>query len=268
MRVGTFNLLHGLAPVDGPPDGSVDTDRLRAAVASLDTDLLGLQEVDVAQPRSDGVHQVRECATALDAAWWCFAPSVLGVPGEAGWRSATSADDTGDHCAQPHYGVGLVSRLPVLRHAVTRFTAAPLSLPLLVPSSPRPRVLLVRDEPRAAIAAVVETAAGPVTVVTAHLSFVPGWNVRQLRALRARLASWPRPLLLLGDLNLPWGLPARLTGWQSLLDAPTYPAAAPRIQFDHVLADGLPAAVVNEAVATVHSLPVSDHAAATVDLPL
>lgn len=268
MRVGTFNLLHGLAPGDGPPDGSVDTDRLRAAVASLGTDLLGLQEVDVAQPRSGRVHQVRECAAALDAAWWCFAPAVLGVPGEPGWRSASSADDSRDHTVQPHYGVGLVSRLPVLRHAVTRFAAAPLSLPLLVPSAPRPRVLMVRDEPRAAIAAVVETQAGPISVVTAHLSFVPGWNVRQLRALRTRLASWPRPLLLLGDLNLPWNLPARLTGWKSLLDAPTYPSVAPRIQFDHVLADGLPAAVTDEAVATVHSLAVSDHAAVTVDLAL
>jgi endonuclease/exonuclease/phosphatase family metal-dependent hydrolase len=38
---------------------------------------------------------------------------------------------------------------------------------------------------------------------------------------------------------------------------------SPRVQLDHVLADGLAGA----ARATVHRLPVSDHAALTVDLP-
>ena len=42
MRLATFNLLHGRSPADGV----VDPDRLVAAVASLDADVLALQEVD------------------------------------------------------------------------------------------------------------------------------------------------------------------------------------------------------------------------------
>jgi endonuclease/exonuclease/phosphatase family metal-dependent hydrolase len=40
------------------------------------------------------------------------------------------------------------------------------------------------------------------------------------------------------------------------------------VQLDHVLADGLTADQVTGAVAEVHLLPVSDHAAVTVDLDL
>jgi len=42
----------------------------------------------------------------------------------------------------------------------------------------------------------------------------------------------------------------------------------PRVQLDHVLADGLTGEQRAGAVAEVHRLPVSDHAAVTVDLDL
>ena len=166
------------------------------------------------------------------------------------------------------YGVGLVSRLPVLEWRTTRFDPAPWSLPLLVPAEPRPRFVRVADEPRAAIAAVIEGPHGPVTVATAHLSFVPGYNVRQLRALRIWLAGLPRPLVLLGDFNLPGRIPARVTRWTPLVRGATYPSMRPRVQLDHVLADGLSAGVTATARPAVHLLPVSDHAAVSVDLDL
>ena len=138
----------------------------------------------------------------------------------------------------------------------------------MIPAEPRPQFIRVADEPRAAIAAVVEGEHGPFTVATAHLSFVPGYNVRQLRALRRWLAGLPRPLVLLGDFNLPGRLPARITGWTPLLAAKTYPVMKPRVQLDHVLADGLTSSQATSAAARVHALPVSDHAAVTVDLDL
>jgi endonuclease/exonuclease/phosphatase family metal-dependent hydrolase len=103
-----------------------------------------------------------------------------------------------------------------------------------------------------------------MTVATAHLSFVPGANARQLRAIRRRLAGWPRPLVLLGDFNLPGRLPARLTGMTRLAAVPTYPSWSPRIQFDHILGDGISGSRVGEVRA--EQLPVSDHCALSVEL--
>ena len=47
----------------------------------------------------------------------------------------------------------------------------------------------------------------------------------------------PAPRVLLGDLNLPGGLPRLFSGWHRLAVVPTYPAPVPRVQFDHVIAD-------------------------------
>ncbi|MCA0328528.1 MAG: endonuclease/exonuclease/phosphatase family protein [Actinobacteria bacterium] len=300
MRLATFNLLHGV-PVSGgmgeperdaqgrpiglPPVS--DDSALREAVALLDADVLGMQEVDVHQPRSGGAHQVRSAAEALGAAHWRFNPSVAGTPGVPGWVEATDAHmaavnpapavaagstaagmDDDSASSGPLYGVGLVSRLPVAEWRTTRFDPAPFSLPLLIPAEPRPQWVRVHDEPRAVVAAVVEGEHGPFTVATAHLSFVPGYNIRQLRALRTWLAGLPRPLVVLGDFNLPGRLPARITGWTPLLRQATYPSMKPRVQLDHVLVDGMSARQLASAAAQVRILPVSDHAAVTVDLDL
>jgi endonuclease/exonuclease/phosphatase family metal-dependent hydrolase len=304
VRLATYNLLHGVpvragvgepvrdgaGRVVGPP--LVEDDRaLRAAVAQLGADVLGLQEVDVDQPRSGHAHQVHAVAEALDAPFWRFAPSVVGTPGEDRWRAAGQEDEDAANPREltsdlqlrssdqgtvprpplgsttgPLYGVGLVSRLPVLSWRTTRLEPAPWSLPLLIPAEPRPRFIRVPDEPRAAIAAVVQGPRTVFTVATAHLSFVPGYNVRQLRELRRWLAGMPRPLVLLGDFNLPGSIPARVTGWTPLARGRTYPSTGPRIQFDHVLADGLTAHQQATAVAQIHLLPVSDHAAVSVDV--
>ena len=93
VRLATYNLLHGMTvlggvaepvrneagKVVGPPLVADDVP-LRRAVADLDADVIGLQEVDVHQPRSGLVHQVRSVAEALDAPHWHFAASVVGHP--------------------------------------------------------------------------------------------------------------------------------------------------------------------------------------------
>ena len=257
MRVGTYNLLHGVT-VLGPPR----PDALHAAVASLAADVLGLQEVDVEQPRSGGVGQAAVAARALGALDWRFAPGSAGTPGGR-TRSWSPVTGRAQPRSGPRYGVALLSRHPVRHWRSTVLPAAPLWLPLLVPGEPRPRLVPVRDEPRAALAAVVDGPAGPASIATTHLSFVPGWNLWQLRRLTRWLADLPRPLLLVGDLNLPGRLPARAAGMAQLATEATYPVWRPRVQLDHVLADGLDPGT---AWSQVHRLPVSDHAALTVDL--
>ena len=45
------------------------------------------------------------------------------------------------------------------------------------------KVLVVREEPRAAMVAQLDTPLGTLTVANTHLTFVPGWNRLQLRHL-------------------------------------------------------------------------------------
>ena len=265
VRLATFNLLHGTSTTDG----STDPAQLKAAVHELDADVLAMQEVDCAQPRSHLADQTALAAAATGARWRAFVPTVVGTPGEKGWRGWTAADGADvltEATGGPTYGIGLVCRRPVREWRVTRFAAAPGRLPLLVPTMGGTRVVLVPDEPRAAVAAVVDGPHGPFTVVATHLSFVPGFNVRQLRAIVRWTADLPRPALLLGDLNLPGALPARISRWRSLSSARTYPSYGPRVQLDHVLADGVdPAAVRSD---HAWRLPVSDHCALGVDVDL
>lgn len=225
MRLGTFNLMNGRSLTDG----LVDADRVHAVIAGLDADVLGLQEVDRGQDRSGHADLARIAADAMGAKQVLFVPAVVGTPGQS-FRIATDADQDG---TDPHYGVALVSRYPVAEWRVTRLPAAPLRSPILA----GPRLMLLDDEPRVLIAAVLETPIGRVTVATTHLSFVPGWNVRQLQLVKRALRAMPAPRVLLGDLNLPGGLPRLFSGWHRLAGVPTYPAPAPRVQFDHVLAD-------------------------------
>jgi endonuclease/exonuclease/phosphatase family metal-dependent hydrolase len=253
VRVATFNLLSGR----GVPDGAVRSDDLAAAFRTLDADVVGLQEVDRAQPRSDGTDQAACAAEALGARWWRFVPALEGTPGD---RWSASAADDGALVDGPTYGVALVSRYPVLSWRVRRFVPAPVGMPLLVPG--RRGLTHVPDEPRVAVAAVVDGPAGRFTAVAAHLSFVPGWNVRQLRALTRWARSFPGPRLLLGDLNLPGAVVRGVSRWSPLARVPTYPSWRPRVQFDHVLADR--PLLVSGAEAL--RLPVSDHCALAVEL--
>ena len=250
MRLATFNLLHGRSL----HDGAVHADRVAAAVAELDADVLGLQEVDRAQPRSGMLDLTAIAAGALGAGEHRFVAAVVGTPGETWAPWSPDAED-----GRPTYGIALVSRLPVLRWQITRLPAAPVRSPVYVPG-PGGGLLLLRDEPRVLVAAVVDAPDGPLTVATTHLSFVPGWNVRQLRAAVRALRALPAPRILLGDLNLPAAVARAATGWRALARSPTYPSPAPRAQLDHVLADPRGAHLLGPVVQVrTPQVPVSDH---------
>jgi endonuclease/exonuclease/phosphatase family metal-dependent hydrolase len=259
VRLATFNLMHGRSLYDG----QVDPARLGEAVAGLDADVLGMQEVDRDQPRSGGADLAALAAAAMGGrAAHRFAPAVIGTPGET-IRTVT-ASDAG--VGEPHYGVALATRWPVLSWRVARLPAARMRSPVYV-QGPTGGMILLDDEPRVLLAAVVDGPSGPMTVATTHLSFIPGWNVRQLRQAIRALRTLPAPRLLLGDLNIPGRMAAVASGWRMLARRPTYPSPMPRVQFDHILLDprgggGLPPV---RAVATP-AVTVSDHRPLVVEL--
>lgn len=288
-------------------------------MAALDADVLALQEVDRHQSRSGGTDQAAVAAKAMGAADWRFAAALHGRPAPvAGWVPEPSAPgglrvygpgDVGDG-AVPSYGTALLTRLPVRHWRARRFAPAPFGLPLRVAG--RRGLTPVPDEPRAALAAVLEGEHGPFTVVAAHLSFVPGWNMAQLAGIRRWIADLPQPYLVLGDFNLIGAVPrtvlggatalertaprarvrvrelraarrarpalaeprrrrvreprARLQGWHDLARTPTYPSHRPAVQFDHVLAIGVPRAAVGPAAAP--RAAVSDHRPLLVEVGL
>jgi endonuclease/exonuclease/phosphatase family metal-dependent hydrolase len=267
MRIATWNLLHAI-PILGHEQGAT----LGEQAKLLNADVIALQEVDRNQERSGNQHQVREVAEALGLDYWYFIPALVGTPGET-WVAAhdgqVHSNEHGDEPEGAHYGIGLASRYPLSDIEVLRFPAARLSLPLMVPSPKGPRFLMVEDEPRVALLANILTPDGPIALGTAHLSFVPGVNARQLRKMANALGKRSGRKLLIGDFNLPGGIPRRVTGWHTMAKVATYPTMKPRIQFDHVLGQGWDAQVVNFVKGSAQAFPlgISDHCALVVELP-
>ncbi len=254
MRIATFNILHGRST----EDDRVDVDRLASAVTRLDADVLGLQEVDRDQPRSLGADLTAVAAEAMGAPEHQFVSALSGTPGGT-WMAATGEEQPGS----ASYGIALLSRYPVVSWRVVRLPALRATVPLWSTWTNRP--FLARDEPRVAVAAVLDGPFGEFTVCNTHLSFIPAWNALQLRRLVRSLTGTREPLVIIGDLNMQAAQAVRLTGMRSVASAATFPAADPVRQIDHVLVRGdLRATAPAEAV----RLPLSDHRALVVDCTL
>jgi endonuclease/exonuclease/phosphatase family metal-dependent hydrolase len=125
------------------------------------------------------------------------------------------------------------------------------------------KVMVVDEEPRAAVLGRFETPLGPMTVANTHLSFVPGWNRRQLRHLVRDLRGLPGPHLLVGDLNMTPRAVHRWSGLRGLATAPTFPADLPERQLDHVLTDD---PHLFAAGCSTPTMPISDHRPLVVEL--
>jgi len=251
VRIATFNILHGRAP----SERFVDEERYAAAIASLDADVLALQEVDRSQPRSGCADQTALAAEAMGATHHRFEPALWGTPG-ATWVPADGHERPGAAA----YGIALLSRWPVLGWHAFPLPRLRTQAPYLHKEPMRP--VWVREEPRTALVAEVETPIGRIRVVTTHLSFLPWWNGHQLRALGRRVGRSDVPTILAGDLNLRPRRAVRLTGMRPAASALTFPSPDPTAQLDHLLVAGGLRPVSGEAVA----LPVSDHLALVADL--
>lgn len=254
MRLASFNILHGRSPETGEVDLRCFTD----AVKELDADILALQEVDRDQPRS---HLADLTALAADAGGYGehrFVAAIAGTPG-ATWMAATGDEQPGS----AEYGIALLARHPVRTWQVIRMPNVPFRFPMWLPGPGR--VMVVREEPRVAVVAELETPGGLLVVVNTHLSFVPGWNRVQLRRLARDLAAFDGPLVLAGDLNMTPPAPARITGWRPAVTAPTFPSGAPSRQLDHVLLRG---EVRAAGTGRAHRMALSDHRAIAVELAL
>jgi endonuclease/exonuclease/phosphatase family metal-dependent hydrolase len=252
VRIATFNILHGRSPVDD----LVDLHRFTESVRALDADVLCLQEVDRNQPRSLHADLTAAAADAMGAREHRFVAALSGTPG-ATWLAATGEEQP-DAAA---YGIALLSRYPVSGWQVLRLPPVPTRAPVRFPGRWRPE--WVRDEPRVAVVAEVQTPKGDLRVATTHLSFIRWWNARQLRLLMRSLAQGPAPLVLTGDLNMDARRVSDLTGLRPLATGLTFPADDPVEQLDHILTLGSHLDARHDEVV---ELPMSDHRALVADL--
>lgn len=253
MRIATFNILHGRTVGDG-----VHPDRLAECVRQLDPDILALQEVDLEQQRSGRSDLTAVAAEAMGAQSHRFVAAISGTPG-ATWMAATGEEQPGTAA----YGIALLSRFPATSWQVVRLPRIPVRFPMYLPGPDK--VMIVNEEPRAAVIAQLDTPLGPMSVANTHLSFVPGWNRRQLRRLVKDLRGLPGPHILAGDLNLTPEAASKCSGLRPLASAPTFPAEAPTRQLDHILTDD-PALCARNSTAPPAAL--SDHRPLVVDIEL
>jgi endonuclease/exonuclease/phosphatase family metal-dependent hydrolase len=250
MRITSWNILHGMA-IPPAAKGAAATSLLNAGqkiAAELAPDLVGVQECDYALVRSENVNQIAEIAASIGAQYFAFAPCIIGTPGET-WRKLgdgdqriiTNADSSASH--EGSYGIGIASKIEVVQWHRLDLGNSPVGAPLLIPgdeSGPgKVRPIYIRDEPRVALAA---TLANGYTVINTHLSFVPGFNFRQLRKLKRWAAELEKATgtvaIIIGDLNLPKNLPVVASQWKSLATQATYPSWGAKIQFDYILSKG------------------------------
>ena len=286
MRITSWNLLHGQGARN-----------LRDIANTLDVGksdfVIGVQEVDAYQDRSDQVFQVSQLASELGAKYFGFVRCVIGTPGFK-WRKVRkdeavlitnsgpiSSDEKSDN--PPSYGIGLISNVPVTKWEVLALGKSAIGLPLVIPAGdadsgnnfstgtanisakPKLRFFYVKDEPRYALAAQLENG---FTVVNMHLTFVPLVNLFQLWRVKRWISKMPGKHILLGDLNLPFDLPVKFSKWKSLVRVASYPTWQPKIQFDYILSYNFPSDKSSSGlVKPIHiESDISDHLPVTIEI--
>ena len=249
---------------------------LPSAIKKIAPEVLAIQEVDHFLPRSNSVNQVQEIAKAMKAVDWAFAPSVIGTPGEK-WRALNDNDEslitstskaTAKNKTEGGYGIGFASTIPVTAYERIELGRSPVGMPLLVPGGEdgkgKPRFIYVQDEPRVALVAHLENG---WSVINTHLSFVPGLNIAQLKKLKRwaekSAAQTGNKVAIIGDLNLPKGLPVVGSQWKSLVTQNTYPSWGAKIQFDYILTKD--SALKFKTIKTT-ATGISDHLPITVEI--
>ena len=261
-----------------PPGSKAD---LPSAIKKIAPQVLTVQEVDYFLPRSNTVNQIQEIAKAMKAVDWAFAPAIIGTPGEK-WRALKDSDESIITSASKApmksalakgnfaggYGIAFASIVPVTAFERIELGRSLVGMPLLVPGGEdgrgKPKFIYVQDEPRIALVAHLENG---WSIISTHLSFVPGLNVAQLKKLKRwaekSAAQTGNRVVIMGDLNLPKGLPVVGSKWNSLATQNTYPSWGAKIQFDYILTkDSVKKLKVMPTTAT----GISDHLPITVEI--
>ena len=248
LRVWTANIQSGRS-ASGEPTTEPE---LAAAFDGIEADVVALQEVDRFQPRSGEMDQVRIIAGALGLEHDRFAAALAGdVKGPR-----DLADPIGNHPG-PAYGVGLVSRYPVIAWFATRLPQVVRRLPMWHGGRPRWWV----HEPRVALAAVLDGSDGPFATATTHLSLLPPVARRQLRTLLRQVDRLSERVIVAGDFNIADSAVAQVAPGWDLPRALTFHADYPVRQIDHVLVRG---GTADDPQA--HRLAISDHRALSVEV--
>lgn len=263
MRITSWNFLHGQSLTPG------EKGDYSASLTQLGCEVLALQEIDMNLERSGSTNQSAEIAQVMKTSHWGFAPTVHGTPGFS-WRKVSAANNrvhtSIDKPLTDHYGIAIVSTVPVRQWLRLELGKAWVGLPLLVANEKgKVAPFYVKDEPRVALAAVLDNG---WTVINVHLSFVPLVNIFQLM----KVSRWAKKLAkehstkvaLVGDFNLPWGLPSKVTRWKRATEALTYPSWKPAISFDYILLRE--AEAMNASEVTAPTMSISDHRPISVDI--
>lgn len=185
---------------------------IEGAARDAGADVIALQAVRRHKDVEGGLDQGRQLADALGFAHRCFRPAH---------RKEDGSED----------GVALLSRLPMGASVARGLSTRPGT------EDPWPRVMVRAD---------VQAARGSVSVVNAHLSWVPEQNEDNVVELLAFLQERPGPTVLVGDFNAAPESPslARLReagfvdAWRRVRPAEkgyTFEAHAPDQRIDYVL---------------------------------
>jgi endonuclease/exonuclease/phosphatase family metal-dependent hydrolase len=265
MRITSWNFLHG-QPLKSPAA------TYPTAIQSLATDVIALQEVDFNLERSDSRNQSSDIAQVIGTAHWGFAPAISGTPGVK-WRKLKADEqvvitnsNSGQVKESGSYGIAIVSKVPVKSWLRLELGRSRIGMPLLIGNEKgKLAMLYVKDEPRVAIAAVLENG---WTVINTHLSFIPFVNIYQLFKLSRWAGSIEREyatkVILLGDFNLPGGIPSKLTLWKRATQSLSYPSWSPKISFDYILMREENLSQSTEVITP--TLDISDHRPISIDL--
>ncbi len=179
LRVMSYNIRHGVGnhPADPRTLGDLDLDRVVQVIQDAGPAIVGLQEVDRGQPRSDGVDQPSWLANKLGM-HSCYGPNVELDGGE--------------------YGTAILSRYPIRSHEN-----------ILLPTYDG-------REPRGLLVATIDVPGiGPVTFANTHLQVGgPGYEDAaiaerrdQAARIAGRLGEVDAPVVLTGDFNAQPGDP-------------------------------------------------------------
>jgi endonuclease/exonuclease/phosphatase family metal-dependent hydrolase len=235
-----------------PPsnDLAADQAKLGQGIQAIGADVIGIQEVDEKLGRSGNISQTKLVSEAMGTRHWGFAPVIIGEPG-AKWRKLNAAElevFTGENREQNNegsYGIGIVSKIPIIHWDRLELGKSVFGMPLVIPAENKKgkqsiRFIYVADEPRVALAATLDCG---WTVINTHLSFVPGvnyWQLRKIKHWAKKLSEkYKTQVLIVGDMNLPKGLPAVGSSWNSLVTHNSYPSWGAKIQFDYILSNTL-----------------------------